>query len=77
MKIKVYGRVQGVGFRYAVAEKARALGVTASPRNEPDGSVYIEAQGEETALKKFLAWCRKGPWFAKVERVESEWSEIL
>lgn len=72
MVIKVFGRVQGVGFRISAMEEARKLGINVAPRNESDGSVRIEAEGEETALKKFLAWCRKGPPFAKVERVEQE-----
>lgn len=75
LAIRVYGRVQGVGFRYAAAGEARKLGVALGvARNEQDGSVYIEAEGEEPALQKFLAWCRRGPRLAKVERVESEWS---
>jgi acylphosphatase len=42
--------------------------------NDPDGTVYIEAEGEETALKEFLAWCRKGPITAKVTKVKVIWS---
>lgn len=69
--IKIYGRVQRVGFRYAAREKAAKFGVVCVPRNEPDGSLYIEAEGESAqALEKFIAWCHKGPWSAKVERVE-------
>lgn len=70
MIIKVYGRVQGVGFRYAALDEAQRLGIKISPRNEPDGSVRIEAEGDNAALKKFVAWCRKGPPPAEVERVE-------
>ena len=73
--IKIFGRVQGVGFRYAAREKAAKWGIAGTVRNEPDGSVYAEMEGEEEALRKFLAWCRKGPWLAKVERVEEEWRE--
>ncbi len=72
MVIKIFGRVQGVGFRYAALDEARKLGIKVSPRNEEDGSVRIEAEGDEAALKKFLAWCKHGPAFAKVERVEHE-----
>lgn len=71
LAVKIYGRVQGVGFRYAAAEEAGKLGIALlAARNEPDGSVYIEAEGEEAALQKFLAWCRRGPRGAKVERVD-------
>jgi acylphosphatase len=75
VKIKIYGRVQGVGFRYEAYWKARKLHLAGFVMNEPDGSVYAEAEGEEPALNEFLMWCRGGPWPAKVDRVETEWSE--
>ncbi len=71
LDIKVFGRVQGVFFRDSARMKAEELGLAGFARNEPDGSVYIEAEGEEDALKEFLAWCGKGPEFAKVTKVES------
>jgi acylphosphatase len=70
VELKIYGRVQGVGFRYDAKKKAEKFGVVCVPRNESDGSLYIEAEGESPTLEKFIAWCRKGPWGAKVERVE-------
>jgi acylphosphatase len=73
VELKIYGRVQGIGFRYAAKKKAEKLGVICAPRNEPDGSLHIEAEGESAqALEKFIAWCHKGPWGAKVERVEKD-----
>ncbi len=77
LTVRVSGRVQGVGFRYSAASEAQKLDITGFAENNPDGSVYIEVEGEEAALKKFLAWCRKGPWLANVERVEVEWSEAV
>ena len=59
-----------VTFRYSSREKAEALGLAGFVRNEPDGGIYLEAEGEEKNLKKFLDWCRQGPAWAKVERVE-------
>lgn len=74
---KIYGRVQGVGFRYAAAEEAACLRIALLvARNEPDGSVYIEAEGEGASLEKFLAWCRRGPRSAKVERLEHEFMDF-
>jgi acylphosphatase len=66
--------VQGVGFRDATYWTARKLAVAGFVMNEPGGSVYIEAEGEEDALKEFLTWCGHGPITAKVARVEAEWS---
>ncbi len=68
--LNIYGRVQGVGFRYAAQKKAAKFGVACAPRNEPDGSVSIEAEGAPEALERFIKWCHRGPWSAKVARVE-------
>jgi len=70
--IKVSGRVQGVFFRASAADQAKGFDVTGFVRNERDGSVYIEAEGEDNELEQFLNWCRKGPSAAKVERCEVE-----
>lgn len=72
LNIHIYGIVQGVGFRYGAREKALALDVSGFARNEADGSVYIEAEGGEVVLQEFVRWCREGPPFAQVERVEIE-----
>ncbi len=68
ISIKISGRVQGVYFRASTKEAADALGVTGFVRNEPDGTVYAEAEGEEETLNQFVAWCKNGPPHARVER---------
>lgn len=75
LKMKIVGDVQGVGYRAAAYWVARKLYIAGFVMNEPDGSVYIEAEGEADALKEFLAWCRKGPITAKVKEVFAEWAE--
>ena len=70
--IRVHGRVQGVFFRANTQEKAHELGVKGYARNEPDGTVYIEAEGPEEALNRFVDWCHEGPPSARVEKVEQE-----
>jgi acylphosphatase len=74
--ILVYGRVQGVFYRATAVETANTLNVKGFARNEKDGSVYIEAEGEEGALKKFIDWCYKGPVRASVERVVAEEADM-
>lgn len=69
LNIKVSGRVQGVFFRHNSASKAIEFGISGFVRNEPDGSVYLEIEGEKKDLDGFVAWCRSGPPFAKVEKV--------
>lgn len=75
--IRIQGRVQRVFFRHSAREKARELGVTGFARNEEDGAVYIEAEGEEGALEQFIAWCRIGPEPAQVENIEVSYSDEL
>lgn len=69
MSIFVFGRVQGVLFRSSAKDKAIALGISGFAKNESNGSVLIEAEGECGALRKFVAWCKQGPPYAEVERV--------
>ena len=68
--IRVYGRVQGVSFRAAARREAGRLGPSGFARNEPEGSVTIEVEGEAPALDAFVAWCRAGPPAARVDRLE-------
>jgi acylphosphatase len=71
MKITITGRVQGVSFRRHAKQQADRLGLQGFARNEPDGSVYIEAEGPENKLHEFLRWCKSGSPAAKVESVDS------
>ncbi len=68
--ITVTGRVQGVFFRNTARQVATRLGLHGFARNEPDGSVYIEVEGDESGLQEFLQWCSQGPSHATVEHVE-------
>jgi acylphosphatase len=74
LKMKISGDVMGVGFRDATYGTARKLYIGGFVMNEPDGTVYVEAEGEEAALTEFLAWCKKGPITAKVKKVKATWS---
>ena len=74
--IRVYGKVQGVFFRQTSMEKAQEHGLTGFAQNEPDGSVYIEAEGDETRLTSFITWCQSGPPAAKVTKVTAEEDEL-
>ena len=70
LNIKIYGQVQGVFFRVSAKEKAEELNIAGFVRNEPDGPVYVEAEGEKESLDEFLQWCKNGPEGAKVDKVE-------
>ncbi len=71
----IHGKVQGVFYRAETKDVACSLGLTGWVRNRPDGSVEVLAQGQKEKLDQILAWCKKGPSTARVERVEEEWSE--
>ena len=75
VQVLIQGRVQGVGFRYFVWERARSLGLAGVVRNRADGGVEVEAEGDRTALGELLAALREGPRAARVTRVEESWSE--
>lgn len=75
--INVSGEVQGVGFRWNAAREARNNGISGFVRNQPDGSVYIEAEGSEIGLNNFVEWCRKGPRSGFVKSVKIEKTEVL
>lgn len=68
--IRVFGRVQNVGYRFHARKTAQRLGLTGYVMNRPDGSVIIRAEGEESLLDEMVSWCRTGPDWAEVERLE-------
>jgi len=71
LRLVVRGRVQGVGFRYAMVEAAARHGVAGWVRNRRDGTVEALVQGEPAAVEAVVAWCRRGPPAARVEAVDS------
>jgi acylphosphatase len=70
LRVIVQGRVQGVGFRYAVARTARARGVAGWVRNRPDGTVEAVFEGDADAVESLVRLCREGPRGAEVDSVE-------
>ncbi len=73
LEARVYGRVQGVGFRHFVWQQARALGLTGWVRNRRDGSVEVVAEGPRPALDALLAALHEGPPSAWVRAVDARW----
>ncbi len=71
----VRGRVQGVGFRYFVVQKAASIGLRGYACNQSNGDVEVVAQGERPALEHLLALLRQGPGAAQVSSVETRWRE--
>lgn len=71
-RVAVSGRVQGVFFRGATEEEARARGVDGWVRNRPDGSVEAVFEGPPDAVQALVEFCRRGPRWAHVEKVAVE-----
>ena len=71
----ITGRVQGVGFRNFTRRTARRLGLTGWVRNEPDGSVRLEAEGPTDELEDLVEAVHDGPRAARVRSVEVRWTD--
>ena len=73
--LRIFGRVQGVAFRWYTCARAEELGLTGWVRNRPDGSVRAVAEGPRDHLEKFADWAARGPDRARVDRVEVLWAD--
>lgn len=72
VRVVISGRVQGVGFRFHLADQARRAGARGWCRNRPDGTVEAVVGGEETAVWRVVNWCHQGPPSAEVDEVRVE-----
>jgi acylphosphatase len=70
LHVVVHGRVQGVGFRWFVRERARELGIAGWVLNRSDGCVEVMASGEAAALKRFRRYLQDGPLGSQVTHLE-------
>ncbi|MEF3245559.1 MAG: acylphosphatase [Caldisericaceae bacterium] len=75
-EIYVYGIVQGVGFRYFTRTHARKIGLTGFVENLIDGSVHIVVDGTEASLKQFIEIVKRGPYGARVDKVDVKYSQV-
>ena len=66
----VAGRVQGVGFRAFVYDRAWQQGISGWASNLPDGRVEVTAEGDSEAMQTFEIALRRGPGRARVDDVE-------
>ncbi|MBD1423243.1 acylphosphatase [Sphingobacterium chuzhouense] len=71
LNITVTGKVQGVYYRATCKAVADQLGIKGFVMNQPDGTVYIEAEGDTFALEALLEFCHEGPDRAEVAEVRS------
>ena len=69
VRLRITGRVQGVGYRAWAVETARRLGLRGWVRNRADGSVEALVTGDEDAVATMIEACRDGPFAARVAEV--------
>ena len=69
VRLRISGRVQGVWYRGATQAEAHRLGVRGWVRNLHDGDVEALLEGEDSAVRTLVAWCRRGPSGARVTNV--------
>ena len=72
LRIRLTGRVQGVGFRWFTRRAAQELGLTGRVRNLPDGRVEVEVAGTPERLDAFRERLRQGPRGSHVTGLEEE-----
>lgn len=70
-QIRVYGSVQGVGFRYRAEHAAAMVGCTGWVRNDPDGAVSMEIQGTEEQIDKVFLMIQQGT-YVNIERMDAK-----
>ncbi len=76
VRVVVRGRVQGIGFRDYVLNRAGFLGLTGYVRNLPDGrSVEVVAEGARSDLEQLVDYLREGPRMSRIDAVDAEWRE--
>jgi acylphosphatase len=71
-RLRITGRVQGVGFRYALQHEARRLGLAGWVRNRADGSVEAVARGPAQVVAALAEWAGRGPPAAHVTGLQIE-----
>ena len=69
-RLLIEGLVQGVGYRYAFAERATALGLSGWVRNRSNGAVEASVHGPADAVQAIIEWAHQGPRAARVGRVQ-------
>jgi acylphosphatase len=74
-RVRIEGRVQGVGYRDWMVKEASRLGLSGWVRNRRDGSVEALVAGDEPTLQVLLSACRRGPPAARVDGIEESLAE--
>jgi acylphosphatase len=74
-RLRITGRVQGVGYRYALRDEAERRGLSGWVRNRLDGSVEALVQGAPQPVEELIAWARHGPPASRVDDLRVDVAE--
>jgi len=77
INVIIYGRVQGILFRYNTKRLAEKLNLSGWVRNNSDGTVEAVFEGKDESVDKITKWCYKGPIGAKVEKIEKKEEKFM
>jgi len=77
VRITVRGRVQNIGFRYFAVKTANTFDIKGFVKNEPDGSVFIEAEGEGPDMELFIEHVKQGPSWAIIRETEISSAPVM
>jgi acylphosphatase len=69
-RLHIRGRVQGVGYRWAMVSEAERLAVRGWVRNRRDGSVEAMVEGDAASVERLIDWAHRGPRGARVTAVD-------
>ncbi|HEX3883028.1 MAG TPA: acylphosphatase [Stellaceae bacterium] len=72
VRLRITGRVQGVGYRAWAVQKGTGLSLSGWVCNRRDGSVEALVSGTDDAVAEMIAACREGPYAARVSNVSTE-----
>jgi len=76
VKVIIYGKVQGVGFRNFIFLHAKRLNIKGYVKNNPDGTVEAVFEGDEDNINKMVELCKRGPERARVDKIDIKDTEI-
>ncbi len=75
-RIKVHGRVQGIGYRYSALNMANHLSLSGYVKNLSSGAVMLELEGPYHEVHQMIEWCKTGPGTGNVDDVEIDEGEV-
>ena len=70
IRLRIEGRVQGVGYRAWLEREARSRGLRGWVRNRRDGAVEAVLAGPPDTVAAMIEACRRGPPLSRVDAVE-------